>query len=93
MLPGNEGRSYVTRMLLRRAARFGKRIGFDRTFLAEVCRAVIAKMGDHYTDLPAKQDFILDTITAEEERFHRTLNTGLAILDGLMADLPARASM
>ncbi len=44
-------------------------------------------MGDHYTDLPAKQDFILETITAEEERFHRTLNTGLGILDGLMADL------
>ncbi|MBP7961111.1 MAG: alanine--tRNA ligase [Caldilineaceae bacterium] len=90
VLPGNEGRSYVTRMLLRRAARFGKRIGFERTFLGEVAQAVIAKMGGHYTDLPAKQDFILDTITAEEERFHRTLNTGLAILDGLMADLTAK---
>ena len=87
VLPGNEGRSYVTRMLLRRAARFGKRIGFDRPFLGEVAQAVISKMGGHYTDLPAKQAFILDTITAEEERFHRTLNTGLGILDGLMADL------
>lgn len=87
VLPGNDGRSYVTRMLLRRAARFGKRIGFDRPFLGEVAQAVIAKMGGHYTDLPAKQAFILETITAEEERFHRTLNTGLGILDGLMADL------
>ena len=90
VLPGNEGRSYVTRMLLRRAARFGKRIGFDRPFLGDVALAVIAKMGGHYTDLPAKQAFILQTIAAEEERFHRTLNTGLAILDDLMAELTER---
>ncbi len=87
MLPGNEGRQYVLRMILRRAARFGKLLGFDRPFLALVADTVIDEMGSHYTDLVNKRDYILQTITDEEERFHRTLNTGLAILDGLMADL------
>ena len=85
VLPGNEGRQYVLRMILRRAARFGKTIGFDAPFLAQVADAVIDEMGGHYTDLPAKRDYILQTITDEEERFHRTLNNGLGILDDLMA--------
>jgi alanyl-tRNA synthetase len=84
VLPGNEGRQYVLRMILRRAARFGKIIGFDGPFLAQVAGAVIDEMGGHYTDLPAKRDYILQTITDEEERFHRTLNNGLRILDELM---------
>jgi alanyl-tRNA synthetase len=87
VLPGNEGRSYVLRMILRRAARFGKLIGFDRPFLAEVAETVIANMGDHYTELKQKHDFILQTIHDEEERFHRTLATGLNLLDELMARL------
>jgi len=87
VLPGNEGRSYVTRMILRRAARFGKLIGFEEPFLAQVAETVIADMGGHYTDLPQKQDFILSTITAEEERFHSTLSTGLSLLDDLMGRL------
>lgn len=84
VLPGNEGRSYVLRMILRRAARFGKLIGFDGPFLAQVAEVVIAEMGDCYTDLPKKRAFILQTITDEEERFQRTLTTGLALLDSLM---------
>ena len=90
VLPGNESRSYVLRMILRRAARFGKLIGFDGPFLAGVADTVIDEMGGHYTDLIHKRDFILQTITDEEERFQRTLNTGLALLDELMADLNAR---
>jgi alanyl-tRNA synthetase len=89
VLPGNESRSYVLRMILRRAARFGKMIGFTKPFLAEVCKVVIAQYGDHYTDLPDKEEFILRTVTAEEERFQRTLNTGLSLLDELMAELRA----
>ncbi|HXF60064.1 MAG TPA: alanine--tRNA ligase, partial [Caldilineaceae bacterium] len=84
VLPGNEGRSYVLRMILRRAARFGKLLGFDRPFLAQVAETVIAQMGGHYTDLPKKRSYILQTITDEEERFHRTLNMGLSLLDDLM---------
>ena len=89
VLPGNEGRQYVLRMILRRAARFGKIIGFDAPFLAQVADAVIDEMGGHYTDLPAKRDYILQTITDEEERFHRTLNNGLRILDELMERMAA----
>jgi hypothetical protein len=59
VLPGNEGREYVLRMILRRAARFGKIIGFDQPFLASIADVVIGEMGGHYTDLPAKRDYIL----------------------------------
>lgn len=92
ILPGNEGRSYVLRMILRRAARFGTLLGFPGPFLAQIADVVIEEMGEHYTDLPKKRDFILETITAEEERFHRTLSTGLAMLDDLMARLKADGS-
>ncbi|MCB9119699.1 MAG: alanine--tRNA ligase [Caldilinea sp.] len=87
VLPGNEGRQYVLRMILRRAARFGKLLGFDRPFLALVADTVIDEMGLHYTDLIAKRAYILQTITEEEERFHRTLVNGLRILDNLMAKM------
>ena len=87
VLPGNEGRQYVLRMILRRAARFGKLLGFDRPFLALVADTVIDEMGIHYTDLIAKRAYILQTITEEEERFHRTLVNGLRILDNLMAKM------
>ena len=87
VLPGNESRSYVLRMILRRAARFGKQLGFDEPFLAKVSETVIEQMGGHYTDLVAKQVFIAQTITEEEERFHRTLTTGLSLLDDLMDEL------
>lgn len=87
VLPGNEGRQYVLRMILRRAARFGKIIGFDRPFLALIADAVIQEMGGHYTDLIAKREYIMQTITEEEERFHRTLVNGLRILDDLMSEM------
>ncbi|MCS6825309.1 MAG: alanine--tRNA ligase, partial [Caldilinea sp.] len=89
VLPGNEGRQYVLRMILRRAARFGKIIGFERPFLAQVAEVVIQEMGVHYTDLIPKRDYIMQTITDEEERFHRTLNNGLRILDEIMERMRA----
>jgi alanyl-tRNA synthetase len=92
VLPGNEGRSYVLRMILRRAARFGKLLGFDRPFLAQVADVVIDQMGGHYSDLPAKRAYILQTITDEEERFHRTLNTGLSHLEGIIERLRSEGS-
>ncbi len=89
VMPGNEGRDYVVRMILRRAARFGKLIGFEQPFLAEICRVVIAEYGAHYSVLQANEDFILQTVTADEERFQRALSTGLSLLDGLMARMRA----
>ena len=89
VMPGNEGRDYVVRMILRRAARFGKMIGFEEPFLAEICRVVIAEFGAHYTVLQGNEDFILQTVTAEEVRFQRALNAGLALLDGLLERLRA----
>jgi alanyl-tRNA synthetase len=77
VMPGNEGREYVLRMILRRAARFGREIGFREPFMAEIAKVVIQMMGDHFGELVTRQDFILDTITQEEERFLRTLDRGL----------------
>ena len=88
--PGNEGREYVLRMILRRAARYGKKIGFEGPFLAEIAQVVIDTMGSYFTELQTRRQFILTTITEEEERFLHTLDVGLARLDGLMADLSAR---
>ncbi len=90
VLPGNVGRSYVLRMILRRAARFGRKIGFEKPFLAEVAEAVIETMGTHFTELVTRRDYILRAITDEEERFQRTLDLGLARLDSVLASLEAK---
>ncbi len=89
VLPGNEGRNYVLRMILRRAARFGRKIGFQEPFLAEIAKVVIGIMGPYFTELPARQKFILETITQEEQRFYHTLDAGLALLDEIMDGLTA----
>jgi len=87
VIPGNEGRNYVLRMILRRAARFGRKLGFTRPFLAEVAQVVIEMMGHHFPELTSRRQFILTTITQEEERFLRTLDLGLARLDEVLAEL------
>jgi alanyl-tRNA synthetase len=87
VLPGNVGRSYVLRMILRRAARFGRKIGFTQPFLAGVADAVIETMGQHFTELVTRRDYVLRAITDEEERFQRTLDLGLARLDSVLATL------
>jgi len=89
VLPGNEGRNYVLRMILRRAARFGRKIGFTHPFLAEVAPTVIEIMGPHFPELRNRRRFILTTITQEEERFLRTLDLGLAKLEEVLSDLEA----
>jgi alanyl-tRNA synthetase len=92
VIPGNEGRNYVLRMILRRAARFGRKLGFTEPFLGEVAQVVIDTMGDHYTDLQRRREFILNIIRQEEERFQRTLDVGLSLLDQIMADLQGRGA-
>jgi alanyl-tRNA synthetase len=84
-LPGNVGRNYVLRMILRRAARFGRNLGFDGPFMAEIADVVIENMGDHYRELRDRREHILYTITDEERRFHRTLDLGLGKLQEVLA--------
>jgi alanyl-tRNA synthetase len=91
VLPGNVGRGYVLRMVIRRAARFGRKMGFMAPFLAQVAEIVIEVMGDHYRELRDRREHILRTITQEEKRFLRTLDQGLARLEQLVSDLPPGA--
>lgn len=79
--PGNEGRDYVLRRILRRAAYHEQVLGFHHPFLAETVDTVINVMGDHYTELLNKRDYIKEVVTAEEERFNRTLSIGLHLLE------------
>jgi len=83
--PGNEGRAYVVRRILRRAAYQGRTIGLEQPFLAHTADVLIEIMGDSYPELRAKADLIKQTVTAEEERFGRTLAAGLQQLDSIVA--------
>ncbi len=90
VMPANEGRGYVLRLILRRAARHGRMLGFTRPFLFEVAQTVIETMGQQYDELVRRRDFILTNIEQEESRFAMTLTNGLALLDELIAGLKAR---
>ncbi len=85
ILPGNGNRSYVLRRILRRAAYQGRTIGLTKPFLAETADVVIGIMGDAYPELRRRRDFILETLTDEEERFGRTISSGLTLLDQELA--------
>ncbi len=85
VVPGNEERSYVLRMLIRRAIRFGKKLGLEGSFLGDVAKAVIATMGDFYPELRERQEFILKAIAQEEERFARTYQAGMEWIEKLFA--------
>ncbi len=87
VVPGNVGRNYVTRMIIRRAARFGTKLGLAEPFLARVAEAVIATYGGFYTELEKSRDAILDNLTREEIRFARTVETGTAQLENLLAGI------
>ncbi|MGE1143569.1 alanine--tRNA ligase [Bacillus pumilus] len=79
-LPSNEGRGYVLRRLLRRAVRYAKTIHIHRPFMFDLVPVVAEIMKDFYPNVQAKEEFIAKVIKNEEERFHETLNEGLAIL-------------
>ena len=89
VLPSNEGRGYVLRRLLRRAARHGKLLGINRKFVAELCNVVIDNSGKAYPELVEKKDMILKVLTTEEERFYATLDTGMAMLTSKLEELKA----
>jgi alanyl-tRNA synthetase len=84
VLPDNEGRGYVLRRLLRRAALFGRRLGLDKPFLAEIAKTAIKQMSHVYPELKQRRDFIIKVITLEETRFEETLSTGLEILEQVL---------
>jgi len=81
LIPSNEGRGYVLRRLLRRAALFGRRLGLTEPFLAEAARITIEQMKHIYPELTQRQDFIIKAIEIEEARFSDTLSTGLELLE------------
>ena len=89
IMPSNEGRGYVLRRIIRRADRHGKLLGIDGAFLVDLAKAVIAGSKDGYPELAEKQDFILSVIEQEEEKFEKTINQGLEILDGIQKDMEA----
>ena len=81
VLPANEGRGYVERRLLRRAARFGRELGLEKPFIYEVSRTLVDRMGKHYPELTEKQIQIEKIIHTEEERFASTLARGMDLLE------------
>ena len=94
VIPSNEGRGYVLRRLLRRAARHGKLLGIDRLFLSEVATTVIQESGGAYPELVEKQKYIHKVIENEEASFNKTIDSGLSILNERIAaangkELPA----
>lgn len=81
VIPGNEGRSYVLRMILRRALRHGKILGLELPFLYKLVDVIVENYGEAYPDLAKNKQKIMDTIKKEEERFGKTLDRGYKMLD------------
>ena len=90
VLPSNEGRGYVLRRLLRRAARHGKLLGVDHPFLYDVCGAVIKENEGHYPDLREKEAYITRIIQMEEENFAKTIDGGIKIFSEMLAEHKAK---
>ncbi len=87
VVPGNIGRNYICRMLVRRAARFGMKLGLNEPFMAQVADVVIDEYGDFYSELTRNQSTILDSLTREEKQFQKTVKAGLEYLDELLIGL------
>ncbi len=85
VMPSNNGRGYVLRRLLRRAARHGRLLGIEGTFLYKVCETVIGENANAYPNLVEKKDLIVKVIKSEEESFNKTIDTGLTVLEDVIA--------
>jgi alanyl-tRNA synthetase len=86
VLPSNEGRGYVLRRLLRRAARHGRLIGIEKPFLFELCDKVIQSSKNAYPQLSQKQAYIKNTVQTEEKSFAKTVGIGMELLNGSIAE-------
>ena len=89
IMPTNEGRGYVLRRLIRRAARHGRLLGIGGKFLAKLSETVVAGSKDGYPELDEKKDFIYKVLTQEEDKFNKTIDQGLSILASLQEELKA----
>ena len=87
VLPGNEGRGYVLRRIIRRAVRHGNKLGASEPFFNQLVDGLINVMGSAYPELKTKRDFIVKTLAIEEQQFERTLNKGMKILKSYMAEM------
>ncbi|MBE6063232.1 MAG: alanine--tRNA ligase [Clostridium butyricum] len=90
IMPSNEGRGYVLRRLLRRAARHGKTLGIKDAFLCNLCDVVIRDSKDAYKELETKKDYIKKVIKIEEDKFRETLDSGIEILNGFISELKSK---
>ena len=87
VVPGNEGRGYVLRRIIRRAIRYGRRLGLEEPFLTEVASIAIQRFQDAYPELAENRDFIMRVISLEEERFARAIQMGLPLLEDVIIPL------
>ncbi|QGG46718.1 alanine--tRNA ligase [Heliorestis convoluta] len=87
VLPGNEGRGYVLRRILRRAVRFGKVLGIEKPFMYKIVANVVDLMGQAYPEIKEKQEFVEKVIRIEEERFHETLHDGMRIASEMVSKI------
>lgn len=92
IMPTNEGRGYVLRRLIRRAARHGRLLGIDGMFLAKLSETVIEGSKDGYPELEEKKDFIFNILTQEETKFNKTIDQGLSILSTMEEELTDKGS-
>ena len=90
VLPSNEGRGYVLRRLLRRAARHGKLLGVNEPFLSKVCDTVVHENEGHYPELRERQAYITKVIRVEEENFNKTIDAGLRIYNSMIEEHKAK---
>ena len=86
VMPSNEGRGYVLRRIMRRAIRYGVKIGLNEPFMYKTAEGVIADMAQAYPNLQERKSFILEVVRAEEDRFTQTLSRGLELLEQAIAD-------
>jgi alanyl-tRNA synthetase len=89
VIPSNEGRGYVLRRIIRRAIRHGYQLGQTQPFFHKIVPELSRLMGDAYPDLPLKQDYVVRVLKAEEERFAETLEHGMKVLEGALAEANA----
>ena len=92
VMPSNEGRGYVLRRIIRRAARHGRLLGIDGQFLAKLSETVINESKDGYPELDEKKEFIFKVLTEEENKFNKTIDQGLNILSDMMDKMKAEGA-